>query len=100
MEARSKLERNNLPQKSTIVLELGKTKDVEEEPTLVQDGKYVRARTRGDPPRIKTAQGGNRDTRQGKQSQEVSSEVWENRGAKRRGDKREKEEILSWRPGS
>ena len=53
----------------------------------------------GTPPRIETAQVGNRDTRQSRQSQEVSSEVWENRGAKRRRDKREEEEILTWRPG-
>ena len=33
MEPRSKLVRNNLPEKTTIVLELRKTKDVEEEPT-------------------------------------------------------------------
>ena len=46
MEARSKLGKNHLPQKTTIVLELGKTKDVEEEPTFVQVRKCQGTRKR------------------------------------------------------
>ena len=79
MEACDKLERHSLPQKTTSILELGKTKDdVEEKPTLVKGRRCQdtrRERWREGTPGIETTHGGKRDIRQGKQDQGASGEV-------------------------
>ena len=84
-EQRSKLARNKLPRKTSIVLGLVKTKDVEKDPTLVQRKRCQDTHgerdtsadkwSEGTPLGIETAHNGDRDARQSKQDQETSGEV-------------------------